>query len=516
MGSLEDRSKTSRIFSRGDLPALVLALLAPALMLATGILGFSVDAGPHRRFLGFSHLSSDLNAYASFVQQTAREGRLLTENRFTTEPQSGRFFLPYFVAVGLLERASGLPLPVIWYGVGFLVEAAFLLAAFWAFRPVFVLSWQPRFFVLCLAFGGGLGFLPAMGAGSLAGRTDLAYQRGLTTFSQFWNPYPFSAYVFLLLAVGILVRERRSGPGLFSVSLLAFLGHAYTGIVLAATLLTALLLARLVSGRAGWLRSFGRLYPGLLGIGFVGLFILWQRGDPVFVNTSSFFFRHAPVKAVDLCLGVAPLLPLAFVGLRKSPPPVVISWLLAALVLTLNPWILAARFQFATHLPLCLLATLGLPSFLGRYRLLAIILVTTLFLSFPFVLTKALEARFSPVHFVSDGEVAAARRLDQLAPGNLLSSYWPSSRFAWLSRGKYVYLGQTFLTPNWRERSAEVDRFFRTRGSGYKRWLLQKGRIDYVYWPRSYSSPQMIPGFIAILSNSSGILYRKEQVESPR
>lgn len=70
------------------------------------------------------HNSADSNTYLAWVQQGAR-GRLLFEDLYTTETGRMPVFLPLFLAMGLVSRATGLA-PMTVYHLFRLVEGVHL------------------------------------------------------------------------------------------------------------------------------------------------------------------------------------------------------------------------------------------------------------------------------------------------------------------------------------------------------------------------------------------------------
>src|SRR5687768_18323267 len=93
--------------SKQWLLVLLIAVLVPLLSMIPTWNGYVAERPPEKIFMGFRFMADDHFQYAGFISRSAEEGKLFTENPFTTEPQKGRFVLLYMWMVGQIARLTG-------------------------------------------------------------------------------------------------------------------------------------------------------------------------------------------------------------------------------------------------------------------------------------------------------------------------------------------------------------------------------------------------------------------------
>lgn len=107
------------------------------------------------RYSGFQYNFDDHMVYAAWMRQ-AMEGRILFDNRFTTDPQPGLTFHLYFLVLGWIAKLIGIT------AASVLVRGALSVAFVWlAFRLIQRLDWKIHQTKLALALvvvSGGFGF----------------------------------------------------------------------------------------------------------------------------------------------------------------------------------------------------------------------------------------------------------------------------------------------------------------------------------------------------------------------
>jgi hypothetical protein len=129
--------------------------IVSVLILAPTLYGF-LHAPQGSRYIGFEYNTDDHMVYAAWMRQ-AMDGRLLMDNRFTTDPQPSLTFNLYFLLLGWLAKAIG----IAWAATAgrVIFSGVFLLLAG---RLIGRLGFAPRWANVALlftVFGGGLGFL---------------------------------------------------------------------------------------------------------------------------------------------------------------------------------------------------------------------------------------------------------------------------------------------------------------------------------------------------------------------
>ncbi|HKY33242.1 MAG TPA: hypothetical protein VJV23_11945 [Candidatus Polarisedimenticolia bacterium] len=492
-------------------------ILAAALTLSLAhavppLQGRLAQAPPQRVFLGFRYMAGDHHQYAAFIRQARDTGALRMHDPFTTEPHAPVFVFPFFWVLGLLSRLLGGSIPLAWDAARCALAFAYVIV-FWRFTAgFFQRAGQRTAATVLFAFGGGLDWI----AVALA-RTVLPQLRTLEyPLEYFWNWSTFGTAVMpnwvwpaLLTTVavhGVAQGRRWAGPVSALLLPVIWLSHAYTGMVayLLFGLLPVVAAARKPApGGPGRLRlaaSHARAaLPALLSFLPVGLYLLWATRDPVFEQVSGngwLWTIRFSLAWYPLSYGL--LLPLGLYGAasawreRTLRSDIVLAWLAAAFLLSVNPWYAPAKFHYLLYPPLALLAARGafalaagrgrLARLAGR-RWAAAAAVPLLFLNAPVSLLRDLpRPGVDPRAFLSEAELAAMRWLETRPAGPVLSSYNTGNVIPWLA-GKPACVGHWFLTVNLAPKLEQVMAFFSPRAElSFKREILRGSRARYIYY----------------------------------
>ncbi|HXI04296.1 MAG TPA: hypothetical protein VNI57_14085, partial [Candidatus Saccharimonadales bacterium] len=364
---------------------LVLALLAPLMTSLPAVSAALRQPPAGKVFLGFPYMVTDHLQYASFVRQ-GEAGRLLMEDMFTTEPQRPSFILLYFGVVGAVVRVTGLAVPLAWELMRAIGAFGLMLAA-WYFTGCFFERKAERILAyVMIGFSGGLGWLAGLLPEDLLKRPGYGFLTDPAHFQ--WNWSTFSSMLvglwipplLLFLLASMLLLSRRRMPealraaGLFALGPLIWFFHPHGGNV---AYFTIGLFGLMPAFDALWklepfpwrktLGSIGRVLPYLLSFGVVVAYLLWASKDAVFAAGGEGAARWNPAYSVfwyPLTYGL--LVPLAALGIRwcgsmpERPRHLVLSWLAAAVILSVNPLFSGVKYQFMVHLPLAVLSAHGI------------------------------------------------------------------------------------------------------------------------------------------------------------
>ena len=507
-------NKSERSTKPLTLLVLVIAVVVPLLAMIPTWYGYRVQSPPQKIFMGFRYMADDHYSYASLISQSAEEGKLFMENRFTTEPQKGRFLLLYMWLVGKISRITGWGVAGSWEFARLLAGFAFMLVA-WCFSGLLFENMRKRLLAyVFVGFSGGIGWmLYLVTAKFIRGVPDgylkdpLNFQWNWSTFGSMLTPLWVAPAAILLLCAYLLAGRQpklRLSLGIILPPLIWFM-HPYTGI---AAYLTFFLFPAIPLFGAVWrLESMpwqlvrerlGTVWPMLLSVVFVMIYVLWARQDQVYALSAQRVFTWTPTYSIFLYpFAYGLLLPLALYGIKWSESlpvyarDILLAWLTASTILSLNPFLAGVKFQYLVHLPLAFFAAHGLVELRCRSPYVknllqgvgALLIGALLFLNSALVIVKdfpstALDANI----FTSANEIAAMTFLKEQAPGNVLSSVSAGNRIAWLS-AKKVYVGHWFLTIDQDRKVSEVQAFFGPHFSAeQKRWWLATRQIRYVYY----------------------------------
>lgn len=130
-----------------------MALLLSAIILLPTLIGIALK--PAGVYLGIQYNFDDHMVYAGWMRQ-AMEGRLLFENRFTTDTQPGLTLHLYFLALGWLAKIVGIPVAMHVARIGFSFLSVILIGRL--IEAVSQDNFQRKIALALALFGGGLGF----------------------------------------------------------------------------------------------------------------------------------------------------------------------------------------------------------------------------------------------------------------------------------------------------------------------------------------------------------------------
>jgi hypothetical protein len=466
--------------------------------------------------MGFRYMADDHNSYATFINQSAEEGKLFMENRYTTEPQKGRFLLLYMWLVGQISRLTGLGVIGSWELARLLAGLGFMLVAWWFSRLLFDDRRKQLLAYIFVAFSGGIGWLLFLFTIPLVVGTSDGYLKDAFNFQWNWSTFGsmvtplWVAPAAMLLVCACLIagtrRKLRLVLGIVLPPLIWFM-HPYTGIAAYLTLflfpLVPVLGALWSLERIPWQAVRERaatVWLMLLSAAIVLIYIGWARQDHVYTVSAHRVFTWTPTYSIFLYpFAYGLLLPLALYGIKWSAAlperarDILLAWLIAATILSLNPFLAGVKFQYLVHLPLALFATHGLLELRCRSQYVrsvlkgvgAVVVGTLLFLNSVAIVAKIFPTTATdPNIFLPASEVTAMTFLKDQPAGNVLSSYWAGNRIAWLA-AKKVYVGHWFLTIDQDKKISEVQAFFGPDVSTeQKRAWLATREIRYVYYGR--------------------------------
>ena len=489
--------------------------------------GYLAQRPPQKIFMGFRFMAEDHNSYATFVNESAEEGKLFFENRYTTEPQKGRFLLLYMWLVGKISRITGLGVVGSWELARLVSGFVFMLVT-WCFASLLFDDLRKRFLAyMFVAFSGGIGWLvyPLMmhwirGMNDGVLKDPFNLQWNWSTFGSMTTPLwvaPAALLLFCAYLIGGPRRKLRQSLGIILPPLIWFM-HPYTGISAYATFLLFPLVPVFRSAwhleRVSWQPVRERLatvWPMLVSVVIVLVYIVWARQDQVYALSAQRVFSWTPTYSLFLYpFAYGLVLVLALFGIKwgDSLPAhardILLAWLVASTILSLNPFLAGVKFQYLVHMPMAFLAANGLLELRCRSPWVknflkgggAVLVGTLLFLNSALLVVKDYPSTWRDATiFLSQPEIDAMKFLKDQSPGNVLSSASAGNRIAWLA-AKKVYVGHWFLTIDYDRKVWEVHEFFDQQKSvDEKREWLASRQIRYIYYgPTERSQGGVDPG----------------------
>lgn len=440
----------------------------------------------------------DGNSYYAKMQQGAR-GDWLFSLPFTPEPHEGVFVYTYYLALGHLAGLTGSPIPLVYH----LARAAgglLLLLVAYRFIARFTPQQQTRRAAfLLLGFSAGLGWL----MGPLGVITaDLWVAEAFTFLTLFINPhFPLALALILLLFIAVLdLHGEADGTpkriaGAAGASLALAVVHPIAMPVALAVLGAYLLALTWRERRIPWREVAGVGAAGLVAAPLMLYILVAFSTNPAMAAWAA-QNETLSLPPWNYALGYGLVLLLALGGLvvaarrRERGDLFVLAWVVSAAVLLYLPTALQRRFITGFHVPLVILAALGLEQIVWpRVREGRRSLVTGLILAF-----TALTNLFVPLVTVM-GAAQGAHPL-AMTGGEAAACAWLGEHTAWTDTvlapaetgefvpawaGNRVVYGHPFETIDAETKEAEVNHFFGPDATAAeRRAMLERYGVRYV------------------------------------
>ncbi|MEW5959946.1 MAG: hypothetical protein AB1801_19675 [Chloroflexota bacterium] len=485
----------------GGWSALILALSCVPYLIAAQL------APPGWEFAGFMVNPLDGQSYMAKMQQ-GFAGNWLFHLTYTPEPHDGAFIFTFYLALGHLAALTGLPM--IWvFHLARLLAGLVLLGVAYRFVAHITpdLSERRLAFVLLLT-SSGLGWLGAMTG---AFPIDLWVPEAFVPYSLYANPhFPLSMALMLIIFQRVIwPPQTKSGiekisnikpllPTSYSLlptpySLLPGLAALALALILPFALLTVwavlgvfLLGLYLARRRLPWLQIWPTLGVILFGAPVIAYDYWVSISNPILAGWSAQNITPAPAPA-NLLLGYGLVGALSVVGglrvarraspLEKQGEWLALGWALTTIVLLYLPLDLQRRLINGLHIPLCILAAIGLKRGLagaslraGYQRLATQAVIILSALGTVFVWTVPLLGMLSPpdqsattaLFFLRQEEIIGLNWLrENTSPDDIILASPRLGMFVPGQTGARAFYGHPFETIDAEAKKAMAEAFYR-------------------------------------------------------
>lgn len=514
-----------------------------------------IVAGTHHYFMADNPLgSADTNVYFSFMKQ-AEQGKVFAENLFTSEPQRGSLFHPLWLLLGWIAGLFRLSLPLVYHATRAILGIAFLVIVYRIIAELFADTRSRLVALTLLAFSSGIGTFFSIGDWNsysillLLLPADQWISESNTFLTLMHSPLFILSQILLVSILWSLVRDRDARRNPFWLGCLVFLlglVHPYD-LVTVAAVAVALVLVRAFAKdptqtQEVLRRSIRRIVlVGLFAIPPMVYYYLAGKIEPAIGLWSKQNVTESPPPH-SYIIGYGVILVFAaagFVGWRKSKSTgklLILAWTVASVVLLYLPIQINRRFSNGFHVPLILLATIGITMLWGwaekkltsrptlRNACIAALGWTigiALFLGNAVLLAKALfvESHTADTSiYASRSTIAAMDWLESNAPKNsIVMSGFLDGNLLPARTGLRVYVGHGHQTINWGQKVSFVtQKFFRTSYSNADRrkFLIDKNIAYLLYGPDERSlgdfQPQTATYLSPVFSDGDVSVYRVE------
>jgi hypothetical protein len=446
---------------------------------------------PDLRFVGTLLNPLDGDTYLAKMQFGA-QGDWLFHLPYTAQDHLGAFVLTHYLALGHVAKWTHLPIPWVYHLARVLAGFALLLAVYALITHVTQDLTERRIAFLFVALSSGLGWLAVI-FGHL-GTSDLVIPESNTFYGLHINPhFPLA----MALMVGMMLIASRTPEGqevrgtiaLTVASLALAIVQPFAVVTVYVALGVYLALCWWRDRRIAWPVVWRAFIAGMVTLPLL-VYTLWvTQADPVLRGWTAQNVTPSP-PVWDYVLGYGLILALAVPGAviaarrRSDADLLLLAWVGVTALLLYAPFALQRRFSLGLHVPLAILAAMGLCSVAKRKRIwgwaLAATLPTTLLV---IVLALGGGLKHDPRLFVSTDEAAAMDWLHDHAPRDAVVLASPEMGIfipAW--SGRRVVYGHPFETVDAERMKARVETFFASGTSDAEREaMLREWRAAFVY-----------------------------------
>lgn len=438
----------------------------------------------------------DGHSYLAKMRQ-GFEGQWLFHLTYTPEPHQGAFIFTFYLALGHLARVTGLPLIYVFHLARLLAGFGLLLVAYLFIARITPVPGERRLAFILLLTSSGLGWL---GVAFETFPIDLWIPEAFVPYSLYANPH-FGLAMALMLVLFMQATwppgQPGQGPAVFlplSAVLWPGLVALLLALILPFALLTvwavlALLLAwlYLTSRRIPWPHLWPAASTVLFAAPVIGYDYWVSTTNPVLAGWGAQNITAAP-PLLDLALGYGLVGLLAILGgwlvvrsgrggLPERGEWLLVIWAVTTLVLLYLPFALQRRLINGLHIPLVILAAIGLRRWLAGSplkfrvrRLIPVVVVVVSALGTLFVWGVPILAAWQQpgssdavaLLFMRQDELAAYEWLRQHAgPEKVVLASPRVGMFVPGQTGARVFYGHPFETVEAATKRALAEAFYR-------------------------------------------------------
>jgi hypothetical protein len=376
------------------------------------------------KFIGFTRNADDACVYLSWMRQAA-DGHFFLRNLFTTEPQRGLGFNLLFFVLGSFARFTHIPLTAVFHIFRIVFGVALLTAAY-GFSGIWLKEVRSRrIALLVVGLSSGIGWLFPLGNG-IHCSVDLWQPEAITFLSLYLAPLFIFPMLLMIGTLYFLHRFTETGVwrnAVYAGLILFALANVHTYDLITLALTWACYSAYRLARNPGNTRVItGGLVAALIAAPSVGYQLYFYTIEPIFRTRAAVPTISPPIWYYLTGYGL--LVPLALIGVRQSVRDrrdtwLLVCWVLAGFVAAYLPVAFQRKLIMGTHIPLSLLAAMGLIALISflRPRWRDAVLVIVLLLLVPSNLyfmqrdirRVAANQSFTTAHvpFISDDELAA-------------------------------------------------------------------------------------------------------------
>ena len=455
-------------------------------------------APPGYKFIGLGANVDDASVYLSWMRQAA-DGHFFIRNLFTTEPQVAHGFNFLFFVLGVFARLTHLPLIAVFH-LARIASGLGLLLAVYGFAGIWLKDLRSkRIALLVVGLSAGFGWLYFVPK-TIIQPVDNWQHEAFTFLSIYLSPLLVFPMLMMLGALYFLLRFTETGRwkhAAYAGVILLFLSNIHGYDVITVGITWAFYAIYELARRRNLRPVVGGLAAALIAAPAAAYQVHFYLTEAVFrervgVGTYTMAFGWYIV-------GYGLLLPLAAFGAWKAYKSrtdvgLLVCWVVAAFVGAYLPVSFQRKLISGTHIPLSLLATIGIVGLVkllpSRFRTVSTAALIVLMMPSSFAFMARDIARIAGnesnttahVPFISKGELAALDYLRKnTGPNDVILSPCGLAVLIPGYTGRCVYYGHWGETVRFSDKLFEAAALYMPRTPDVSRYLFLRSRgITYV------------------------------------
>lgn len=486
-----------------------------------------------KKFMGFFSNVFDQNGYMAWIHQ-AKDGKVLFDQRYTTEKHSAALFHPLFYVIGTAARVLELDTIII-YRISRLILGFLLLLTIYYFCTLFFEDFGSR--ILCfilISLSSGLGWIfPA----DLLNKwsevyhimpSDLWIPESNTFLTILLFPLFSLSQIFILMTFIFIIlaykHKKVIYPVLSGISLLILgLVHPYD-IVTMFFAMTIFVIFMIFINKIQ-LKLFIKYISIIMAISAVSIIyqLIVLKSNPVFAAWSSQLLTRSP-NPYSYIIGFGLIGIFSVIGIyyfvkeKKIPEILLLSWLIAVILLIYSPLGFERRLIMGIHICLCILAVKAVNNFKFRgKKVLVLILILSGIPSHIKFITEHLQdvKKFNLNYTLFNEDINGFKWIEKnLSSEDAVLSSLCTGIYIPGRTGKKVYIGHYHHTMNFSSKLENVKKFYSDKtDDSFRLSLLKANNIKYVYYGEYEKflgtfNPEYAPYLENVYSNAKVSIYR--------
>lgn len=434
--------------------------------------------------------SEDVYTYVSTIEQV-RQGRFLTENEYTSEPQVPSLLRPSYILIGNFAKAFGLSSLAAYHIFRILFSITFLFTLYQFLYLFFNKSEQRIYAYSIVLFSSGLGFLLS---NWVPGSIDLWIPEAITFLSFSEAPHFILSLTLLLTGFYFFIKYLKTEnlslllPMFFSFFVLSF-EHPFDLVVV----VPVLFLTSLWNKKSLVFSSFVAIFSGI-GLTYQ---IYEAVGNPILKvwNAQNILLSPPPINYL---VGFGLLVIFGLIGINifmqelRVEQKFIITWVGVTTILIYFPFNFQRRLIEGIHIGLCMAAVYGIYKFIERYKeknkkwiligILVILSLSSLFSVYQDFQTYGNDPKDLPYYYIRPENIEAIRWIGTRTSFNdiILSNRFFGNLIPGVI-GRKVFIGHAIQTINFSQKINMTNEFLLETDDKRAYSFLTKNHITYIF-----------------------------------